>query len=235
MKKIISLIAICAATSSAFAAPQLVRRSARNEYNVTYDYRDKAKNGWYMTGRAGLSLLNFKNKYSADDRSYTESESYSFEPVFDGSLAFGKRFGYFVRGELEAGYIGNFTDKDMDMEYKLSVPYLTANVYYDFLSGFYVGAGLGVTLITMELDGEEFVDEGNRKERDIGFIGGINLGYTHKLDDNLILDLRYRLAGISGVKHTRDWLAPDSNIYDVTVKTGFIMDNTISLGIRYEF
>ena len=55
MKKIISLIAVCAATMPAYAVPHMVRRDS-DSYNVTYDYRDKAKTGWYLTGHADLSL-----------------------------------------------------------------------------------------------------------------------------------------------------------------------------------
>jgi len=241
MKKLISAIAICAATTSAYAAPQLVRRTHGNAYNVTYDYTDKAKTGWYVAGRADLSFLNFKNKYTSnlpDLEGTSESESFSFESVFGGDLSFGHRFGYFVRGDIELGYVGNFTDKDDSVEYNLYIPYLMANVYYDFLSGFYVGAGVGAAMPTMELDGGideiKFSDTGNRRKRAFGVIGGINLGYAHKLDDNLVLDLRYRLAGISGVKHTRQ-ITYNETVYDVNVKTGLIMDNSISLGIRYEF
>lgn len=234
MKKIISFIAICAATTSAYAAPQLVRRSSNNAYRVTYDYTDKAKNGWYMTGRVGVSFLNFKNKYSESGVNIGD-DKYSFESVFDAGLAVGHRFGHFVRADIEAGYIGDFTDKDEGFEYTLSVPYLMANVYYDFLNGIYIGAGAGAALPTMQLDGSVFVDNGNRKEREFGGIGGISLGFAHKMDDNIILDLRYRLAGITGVKHKRSYVHEDLTVHDVTVKTDFIMDNSISLGIRYEF
>ena len=242
MKKIISLIAVCAATMPAYAVPHMVRRDS-DSYNVTYDYRDKAKTGWYLTGHADLSLLNFTNKYSSDEPGVNASfnkDSYSFEPVFSGGLTFGRRFGYFVRGDLELGYIGNFKDKDEGFEYELSIPYLMANGYYDFFNGFYVGAGLGAAMPTMKIDGDIFVDSGNRTKRGFGVIGGINLGYAYQLDDNIVLDLRYRLAGITGVKHNRQFQVYDTVndayvLRDVTVKTGFIMDNSFSLGIRYEF
>ena len=244
MKKIISIIAICAATSSAYAAPQLVRRSSGDGYNVTYDYTDKAKSGGYITARAGLSLLNFKLKESVSGYNDSQTESYSFEPVFNGSLAIGGRLGYFTRGDIEVGYIGEFTDKGGEYSYDFSAPYIMANLYYDFLSGFYVGGGLGAALVMTSLDGTDFVDLNNRNERTIGFMGGINLGYAYKLDDNLVLDFRYRLAGIvSGNKNSREMELLDdpsdptgpTSIHKVNVKNNFVMDNSISLGIRYEF
>ncbi|MBR1380423.1 MAG: porin family protein [Alphaproteobacteria bacterium] len=237
MKKLVSTLAIMLIAAPAIAAPSYLKRDSDGGYNVTYDYTDKAKTGWYGTARAELSFLNWKNKYSTDYTGvFTEygSDSYSMEPVFGGSLSVGRRFGYFWRGEVEAGYIGNFTDKDDGFEFELSIPYLTANAYYDFTSGLYVGAGIGAAMPTTKMDGLYFTDNGNRTHRGFGVDAGVMVGYSHKLDDNFVLDLRYRLAGISGVKQTRE-IMDATDTYDFQVKTGFIMDNSISLGIRYEF
>ena len=58
MKKIVSLAVLAALTTPAIAAPSYLSRTKDGGYNVTYDYNDKAKSGWYIGGRAELSFLN---------------------------------------------------------------------------------------------------------------------------------------------------------------------------------
>lgn len=244
MRKMISVLALCVATTpAAIAAPSHISRDGRGGYDVTYDYKDKAKTGWYISGRAEASFLNWKNKYSAPaeyelSKDYTE-ESFSFEPVFGGSLAVGKRFNYFWRAELEGGYIGYFNDADEGYDFSISIPYLTANIYYDFNSGLYLGAGAGATMVTTHMDADIFSDTGNSKENAFGGMGALMLGYSKKLDDNLVLDVRYRFAGIlANSEHTRhvSGVRDGEEVeFDLTNKINFIMDNSISIGIRYEF
>ncbi len=238
MKKILSVFVVLGlAVAAADAAPSHLRRNSAGGYEVTYNYTDKAKTGWYITGRAELSLLNWKNEYTttgvpADESA--DSDKYSFEPVFGGSLAGGFHFNYFWRAELELGYIGSFTDKDNGVEFTLSAPYAMANLYYDFVNGFYVGAGLGAALATTKVDAAGFV-AGDRTERDISPMGGVMLGYSHKLDNNLVLDLRYRLAGFMGTEQTRVYIDELSKSHDFTNDIGLILDNSVSVGLRYEF
>lgn len=64
------------------------------------------------------------------------------------------------------------------------------------------------------------------------------LGYTQELDDNLVLDIRYRLAGFTGTKHKRNFEYGAAAVYYggyLENKIGLILDNSISVGIRYEF
>jgi len=239
MKKLVSIIALMAIATPSFAAtkaarPSYLTRNANGGYDVTYSYADKVKSGWYGVVRAELSFLNFKNKYSYDGAPLDPSQDhddYSFESVFSGNIAFGKRLNYFWRGEVEAGYITEFKDTDDNIEFTLSVPYVMANGYYDFVNGLYLGAGLGVAFPTTTLDGPGFSDSGNRKHTGVSPMAGLMAGFTHKLDDNLVLDLRYRLAGMYGVKQERE-VAYTNHFQN---KIDFIMDNSISLGIRYEF
>lgn len=243
MKKIVSLAVLYAMTMPAFAAParpSYIKRDADGGYNITYSYNDKAKTGWYVGGRAELSFLNWKNKYSSDDPKLGgASDKYSFEPVFGGGVFAGRTFGYFWRAELEAGYLGYFDDKGDGAEFSLSVPYVMANGYYDFDNGFYAGAGVGVAMPTTEMDAYVIQDNGmlikmegdNTKKTAASPMGGVYLGWSRKLDDNLVFDLRYRLAGLTGTKHTRRL----NNGYDYENKIGLILDNSLSMGLRYEF
>lgn len=238
MKKLFTLFVALGITTAASAAPSYIKPDAKGGYDVTYNYTDKAKTGWYITGRAEVSFLNWKNKYSTDDdfapNDKYGSDEYSFEPVFGGSLAGGYHFGYFWRGEAEAGYIGYFNDKDSAAEFTMSIPYLTANAYYDFTSGLYVGGGLGMAVPTMTID-SVFFDGSDRKKTSIVPMAALMFGYAQKLDDNLVLDIRYRLAGMTGMKQKFDF----QDRYDVNHwfqnKIDTILDNSISVGIRYEF
>lgn len=220
------------------AAPSYLQRDGKGGYNVTYDYTDKAKTGWYVGGRAELNLMSWNNKYSSDyvnvNKDFSK-DKYSFEPMFGASMFAGKQFAYFWRAELEAGYLGYFNDKDNLAEFSLSIPYMTANLYYDFVNGLYVGAGLGAALPTTTLDGYYF-DYHKRKETSVSPMGALMFGYSYELDYNLTLDLRYRLSGLMGTTHRVDMVEDETgNPLFFENKIGFILDNSISIGLRYEF
>lgn len=244
MKKLVSVFVLTALTTTvASAAPSYITRAGNGAYNVTYDYTDKAKTGWYVGGRLELSLLNWENEYSSDavalaGTKYTED--FSFESLFGGSVYAGRTFNYFWRAELEAGLIGQFEDKDQGYGFKMTVPYLLANGYYDFANGFYVGAGLGIAVPKTELDDAMFVS-GDRSKSSVSPMGALMVGWTYELDYNLVLDLRYRFAGFMGTEQTRVFGdSVSTGKYDLsnssfTNDIGFIMDNSISLGVRYEF
>ncbi len=234
MKKIVSLAVLVALTATAAnAAPSHIARNVKGGYDVTYDYKDKAKTGWYVGARASLSLMNWENEYSSNDpladNAYNNDE-YSFESVYGGNFFVGHTFEYFWRAELEAGFIGQFEDKDDGFGFKMAVPYLVANGYYDFANGLYVGAGLGVAMPKTELDGAAFVS-GGRSERTVSPMGALMVGWAKSLDYNLTLDLRYRLAAFGGTEHERTL----DNGYDFKNEIGLILDNSISVGVRYEF
>ena len=244
MKKIVSIIALCAVVGPAFAEskparPSYLTRNANGSYDVTYSYTDKAKSGWYGSLRAELAFLNFKNKYYKEGE-YLGADDYSFETLFAADFAFGKRFDYFWRAEVEAGYITEFSDSDEGYEVKFTTPYLMANGYYDFSNGLYLGAGLGAAMMRMELIDDAFIS-GNNPKWQVSPMAGLMAGFTHKLDDNLVLDLRYRIAGFFGGEQKRQWNST-AEIAGVSVanqhlkdKIGFVLDNSISIGIRYEF
>ncbi len=244
MKKIISLFAVMAVTTgAAVAAPSHITRNANGGYNVTYDYNDKAKTGWYVGGRADINLMNWKNKYTFNEDGTGAllkfSDKYSAEPMFGGSLFAGYTFNYFWRAELELGYLGKFKDSDQGTDFSLSIPYAMANVYYDFVSDIYVGAGVGIALPRTELDFANTTG-GDFRETNVSPMVGLMIGYTYELDYNLALDIRYRLAGLYGSSHTRDIELID--IESGVISNGsfetdidLILDNSFSIGLKYEF
>ena len=143
MKKIISLFGVVALTATAAtAAPNYLQRGQDGVYKVTYDYTDRAEVGhWYIGGRLDLNLLNWENEYSSNDPMIDaefDKDEYSFEPVIGGNIFVGRTFDYFWRAEVEAGLIGQFDDSDDGFDFKLTVPYVMANGYYDFANGFYL-------------------------------------------------------------------------------------------------
>ena len=242
MKKLVSIIALCAVVTPAFSAtkaarPSQLTRNAKGGYDVTYSYTDKAKSGWYGAVRAELSFLNWKNKYYVEG-DYLGDDKYSFEPLFAADLAFGKRINYFWRAEVEAGYITEFSDSDEGFEVKMSTPYIMANGYYDFDNGLYLGAGVGIAAPRTELIDDAFVS-GNNPKWHVSPMLGLMAGYSYKLDDNIVLDLRYRLGGFYGGEQERQWNSTviPSELADKHLKNkmGLVLDNSISIGIRYEF
>lgn len=242
MKKIVSIAVLAALTATvADAAPSYIARNSDGGYNVTYNYTDKAKTGWYVGARAELSFLNFDvdsvtTRLANPAGVFEGVEEYSLETLFGGSLFAGKTFNYFWRAELEAGLIGQLEDKGDDLDFKMTVPYVMANGYYDFTNGLYVGAGLGIALPKTEFD-TIYLDSGDRKEQTVSPMVGIMLGYAHELDYNLTLDIRYRLAAFQGVEHNLDASAAGvaNGLVSFKNEIDLILDNSLSIGIRYNF
>lgn len=226
---IIGTLALFTATS-AIAAPSYLQRNEYGGYDVTYSYTNKVKSGWYLGGRTELSLLNFEIEATTEGAGFSKTDKYSFEPVFGGNFFVGHTFNYFWRVEAEAGLLGRFKDSDTGTDFQLTIPYAMANVYYDFTNGLYVGGGLGIALPKTEWDNAAFETD-DRKETDVSPMFGLMFGYTHKLDDNFVLDLRYRLAGLWGTNHTVRGMDNSQFTSDI----GLILDNSLSVGLRYEF
>lgn len=243
MKRLVSLAVLLGLTMPAMAAPSYLTRDGQGGYVVTYDYTDKAKTGWYIGARADLNFWNWKNKYSVDDAMNElgivdpdySSDEYSFEPVFGGSLFGGTRFAYFWRAELEAGYLGYFQDKDAAAEFTMQIPYVMLNGYYDFTNGLYLGAGIGAAMPITTID-MVYADGSDRTEYGFSPMAGVMLGYSYELDYNLVLDVRYRLSGLFGADHRINDIYDNQNgVHWFQNDIDFILDNSISVGIRYEF
>lgn len=234
---------------------KMMRHDMRDHDKIIYDdgfenrhmKHDKQKHSadvkhdsdWYIAARAELAFWNFKAKTSVSEPGYgfgpEESESYSFKPVFGGNLSVGKWFNNNWRGDIELGYLGYMSDKDSGGEFAVQAPYAMLNGYYNFDNGLYLGLGAGVAMPIMTIDvvGADWL-ESNRNKVGFGFMGGVMFGYSTALSDTISLDLRYRLAGITGTSHERDYRG-DDGIYTAKVKDGFMLSNSISLGLRFNF
>ena len=222
---------------SASAAPSYLIRDkdvdSSYAYNVKYDYKDKPKNGLYITGRVDMNMLSWENNYTSDDVVNNGSDKYSMETIFGGNFAAGKRFNYFWRWEIEAGYLGEFSDADATAKFTLEVPYAIANMMYDFTGGIYLGAGVGLAMPTTTWDGDLWIYNDNRTQQSISPMGAFMIGYSAKLDDNFVLDLRYRLAGFKGTTH--NLMYETNQIFNFQNDIGMILDSSVSVGLRYEF
>lgn len=241
IKKVASVfvgMGLCVSAAEAKPSYLVPDNGTVGAYDVTYNYTDKPKNNWYGTARAELNMLSWTNKYTSEDVINAGSDKYSMEPLFGGSLAVGKKLNYFWRLEVEAGYITQFEDSDATATFRMSVPYAIGNLMYDFNSGLYLGAGFGFAKPTTTWDGDLWVYNSNRTESTVSPMGALMIGYTHKLDDNFVLDLRYRIAGFSGTEQEVSYetkYGATTTRFDFENKIGLILDNSVSVGLRYEF
>ena len=194
---------------------------------------------WYGTVRGEMSLLNWKNEYSSDVGDLDgKSDSFSFEPVFGGSLAIGHIAANNWRGEVEAGLIGQYSDAEAGANFELTIPYVSVNAIYDLENNVYVGGGLGFALPKADLsvavynpsigDWISFETE----ERALSPKFDLMVGYSYLLAERVNLDFRYRLSVLFGPNmkaddiYSSEWLKTD---------VGTIFSNSFSVGVRYEF
>ena len=194
---------------------------------------------YYMGIHGGLSLMNWENKYTYEDTdgSYTASEDFSFKSTLGMDLFVGYTLSKTMRVDLEIGYVGIFSDTETNY-YESYVPekttfefetyYLMANGYYGFKNGLYVGAGLGAALVDVSMDHTAVQKKDNTS---LSPMGALAFGWMHKLDDKVDFDVRYRLAMFDG----RDVVLDMTNGYEVKTEMGWVMDNSLSAGIRYKF
>lgn len=241
MKKLASfcLASIMAMSAASAESDVVVQRSPVGRRVMVREYQPysvETAKGWYMGGRLALNMLNWTNEYSTNDAnpvSGNDSDKYSFETLFGGSVFAGTDFQLsdeWFRAEVEAGLMGQFTDKDQGIEFKMTVPYVIANGYYDFVNGLYAGAGLGLALPKTELDWAALVG-GERSERAVSPMLALMLGWSYDLDARITLDLRYRLSGFWGPEHTRSF----ADGVEFTTDVGFVLENSLSMGLRYRF
>jgi len=200
---------------------------------------------WYVGGRVALHLASWKNKYRGTPANYAfdksaDHDDYTFEPIFGGNIFGGYRFTPNWRGDVEFGYMTQFSDSDNGFTFKLQTPYVTANAYYDFQGGFYLGAGAGFAFPRATMDFSEF-ESGNASETKLSFMGALMAGYSYNLSKSVALDFRYRLSGFVGPKWARNVIpgrVQDMNhveLQALETDVGLVIDNSFSLGLRYEF
>lgn len=217
-----------------------VAQNARLEQNRT---QNSAPADWYIAANAVMNFWSWENEYNSNYNGTAllfNKDEYSFESVFGGALAVGTRFASGVRGDIELGMSAEFSDSDDLAEYKLSIPYLMANAYWDFDSGLYLGGGLGVARPKITLDGALF-DGGGADETFISPKVGLALGYATEIADNTFIDFRYRISLMKGADISRSfrWEQVENSgnfgQYVLQVENDLILENALSVGIRFGF
>lgn len=233
MMKRLSLIVLvmmmpCVASAAGNGHYSVVR-SYNGVKSINYDGVSESKQ-WYMSARADLSFLSWKNKYTQGTRQ--GSDSISLKAVFGGDIAIGSKLNDVLRADLELGYVGNYSTQEKEnfgddievTDFDLSVFYTTLNGYYDFNGGVYMGLGAGLAFVETSLNYSKLY---KASKSNVSPMGAVMLGWAHQLNDNVYLDMRYRFSAFSG--STLDAFGL------VKTKIGLITDNTVSLGLRYAF
>ena len=233
MKKYLALVVFL------FMFPGVVFAESSSGYSVitkrdgetSINYRRVRKPlDWYTGVHFGTSFLSWKNEYLYNNTA--GSDTFNFKPVIGADIAVGLEFDKKWRAELEFGYIGNYSEHETEYyseyhteqtDFNLSTMYLSANGYYELGAGVYIGLGFGGAVVRASLNHTALADV---SKTNISPMGAGMIGWTHKLNDKLGLDIRYKFAVFSG-----------STFYDTNVKVdiGVITDNTLSIGIKYRF
>lgn len=197
--------------------------------SINYDKEVKPKQ-WYLNAHADLSLLNWKNEYTYGAE--TGTDKFNFKPVYGLDLALGCKFNKTWRGDVEFDYVGRYSETETEYysdyytektDFNLSIMALTVNGYYDFKSGVYMGLGAGAAVIKASLNHSALKDV---SKTNASPMGAVMLGWSRPVNDKLSFDMRYRFATFTGSKF---------DDLDVQIKIGLIMDNSLSVGLRYAF
>lgn len=199
---------------------------------VAESERESDTGNWYLGGRVEANFLSWKNEYTSSQANVNvlyDHDDYSFEPVIGGDIFLGYAFNESWRLDVEAGIIGSFEDADGGYGFKMTVPYVTLNGYRDFSNGLYVGLGAGVALPKTELSGGFYPE--NRTKRESSLMGALMLGWSNRLSEDMVLDLRYRLGVFDGTTHSR--VLNSGALFENEI--GMVLDNSVSVGLRYEF
>ena len=230
----------CACLSCCAAQPSYVQPNNNVQY-ATPRSSGNMEYEWYLSANVAMNLWSWGTEYESDYSGTNisfDNDDYSFESVFGGSVAIGKLFESGMRADVELGLSSEFSDSDEIAEYSLSAPYVMANVYYDFDSGVFLGAGLGITRPEVKLDGSLF---GNKEYSKTGLSikVGATVGYSAHVADNAYVDFKYRLSGFRGPDLTNAFLwdqyVGTDEVYSLNVKTGIVFENALSVGVRFYF
>lgn len=196
---------------------------------------------WYVGANFMMNMWSWENDYKSDydgsDLIFSK-DTYSFESVTGFSVAVGRRFESGMRGDIELGKSSTFTDADDVAQFSMSMMYLMGNLYYDFGSGFYLGAGVGVAKPTVKVEGSLFGGSGG-EDSSVSPKVGAALGYAKQVADNVFIDIRYRLSGLKGTDLSKPFLwdqyTEEFEPYMLQIESGLILENSVSVGLRYSF
>ena len=211
------------------------------DLNVGYSARPVAKEGiFYLGGRAELSFMNWENDYTqyapggVVDRGY---DKFDFKPMLGLDLFVGYKFSQQLRADIEFGYMGQYKESETEYNdgylphkdtFSFDAYFVTANAYYAIKYGWYVGVGAGAAISHVALDDSWF---GRKSKTSVSPAGAFMLGWVNELNANTDLDIRYRFAMFDGGNVTVDTGAGSY----VKTEMGYVMDNSLSVGVRCYF
>ena len=228
---------LCAVLAGMFVPAMAFGQMVYMESNGSHCTSDRCD--WYVGFNVSANAWSWKNKYDTLYPSANPeygSDSYSFKPVYGGSVAFGKYFEPNIRGDVEFGLTSKFSDSDDGFDYSLSASYMMVNGYYDFDFGLYVGAGVGIARSVVRLTSDYVEPSTDDKKSSLDPKFGATVGYAFNITDNVALDLRYRLSGFNVAGISRYFYdTATSNRYALTIKSDMLIENTLSAGVRYTF
>lgn len=230
-------------------APNVVQPSVLRQVPV---------NDWYAALKFEYTLASFTSRHYTDGvfcvvepgMEWTCKDDFNFKPMIGFAASVGKWYDPDWRFELEGGYTGHYADSSDDVEFAISAPYLTFNALYNFGGaynkdgGFYVGPGVGMAFPETEISGggtEVFFLHNGRTKQVISPMLALLLGYQFPISDSFAFDIGYKLSTFSGTSHSRDFQIWDGinpatiETHTFTNKTGWLLNNAFSLGIRYYF
>ncbi len=230
-----------------FQRVQPVNEDTEQTQDQPLNQAEKTDNSWqdvgmYVAANLGANMWSWKNTYESNYAGVDLSQSqdkYSFENVWGASLALGMGFDENLRGDIELGITSKFEDSDDIAEYTLQSQYIMANVYRDFESGFYLGVGLGAAKVTAGLGGALF-DSKKQEESITSIKVGLSAGYATKIADNMFVDFRYRLSGLKSAEISNssflwDDVEGDYVSYSLRIKSDLLVENALSVGLRFYF
>lgn len=216
--------------------PVNTKRTEHSDSILTMDF--------YAAIKYLYTFANFSNKHYSDDKYCVGSsckDTYSFVSMSGFSASLGAWISEKWRLEVTGGMTGKYRDIADGYEYDLSAKFLELGALYNTTpkrwGGFYVGPVAGVAWVETFMDGAAFLDS-DASAKTLSFTGGLNAGYQFLLNDNLVLDIGYKLWFMDAGDHSRKLQITDTGgTYDVkfTNKTGWVMNNSLSIGIRYNF
>ena len=188
------------------------------------------RDGKFYIGLNGdISFLSWKNEYSSAVKSGTDR--FTLKPVLGADAVIGYNFNKNWRVDAEVGYVGKYTEKETETfgvnttktEFSLQTYYTDLNAYCDIAYGFYAGVGGGLAIVNLSADNSEVQSS---SVTNVSPMGTLTFGWAYALDEKVDFDIRYRFAVFNG---------GSLNIGDVKVDSGIVMNNSLSLGVKYYF
>lgn len=213
-------------------------KSMYGDVNVGYMAKaDSRVRQFYLGGHMDLSLMNWKNDYKDQDGVKLGSDDFDFESVLGVDLFFGYKFTPTIHGDIELGYMGKYHEIETEhyvnfvtekTEFDLEKYMFTVNAYYNFWKDFYAGVGVGVAMTNITINNSAVSE---KSKRNFSPVGALMFGWSYELDRAVDFDIRYRLALSRGGDISVDTGGGSS----IKTEIGYMLDNTLSAGIRYSF